>query len=63
MAKMALGAERPRLTLTGVWPPPVTLAEVHWGMVQFMTLQAVGLVLVFVFPGLALWLPRVIFGG
>ncbi len=49
--------------LKGVAPPEVTLADIYWGMVPFMGLQLVGLVLVYLFPELALWLPRLVFGG
>ncbi len=49
--------------LKGVSPPHVTLAEIYWGMMPFMVLQAVGLVIVFMFPELATWLPKAVFGG
>jgi len=32
-------------------------------MLEFMALQVVGLALVFLFPDLALWLPRLLYGG
>jgi hypothetical protein len=32
-------------------------------MLQFMILQCIGLLIVLFFPEVALWLPRVIFGG
>lgn len=49
--------------LKGVSPPHVTLAEIYWGMMPFMVLQGVGLVIVYLFPQLILWLPKVVFGG
>jgi tripartite ATP-independent transporter DctM subunit len=48
--------------LKGVSPPTVTLMDIYWGMAYFMILQVVGLVIVFFFPELATWLPRVVFG-
>jgi hypothetical protein len=32
-------------------------------MLQFMLLQLLGLVLIIVFPEIALWLPRLLYGG
>ena len=49
--------------LKGVSPPEVTLSEIYWGMMPFMVLQVVGLVIVYFFPELATWLPKVVFGG
>jgi tripartite ATP-independent transporter DctM subunit len=47
--------------LKGVSPPHVLLSEIYWGMMPFMSLQVVGLIAVFLFPGLATWLPWLIF--
>jgi tripartite ATP-independent transporter DctM subunit len=47
--------------LKGVSPPHVLLSEIYWGMMPFMALQVVGLIAVFFFPQLAMWLPRLIF--
>jgi tripartite ATP-independent transporter DctM subunit len=44
--------------LKGVSPPEVTLNDIYRGMVPFMALQIVGLVLVFLFPDIALVVPR-----
>jgi tripartite ATP-independent transporter DctM subunit len=49
--------------LKGVSPPEVTLNDIYWGMIPFMLLQILGLVLTFMFPEIALWLPRVIYGN
>ena len=43
--------------------PDWTLADIHWGMVEFMALQLVGLLLVMLFPSIALWLPRWLYGS
>ncbi len=41
--------------------PQWQLADIYKGMMQFMVLQLLGLVLVIVFPQLALWLPGVLY--
>jgi tripartite ATP-independent transporter DctM subunit len=48
--------------LKGVSPPSVTLADIYWGMVSFMGLQVVGLFIVYFFPVITLWLPKLVFG-
>jgi len=42
--------------------PDWKLTDIYWGMAEFMVLQVIGLVLVIVFPGLALWFPRWLYG-
>lgn len=42
--------------------PDWDLVSIYKGMGQFMVLQVVGLAIVFFFPDVALWLPRVMFG-
>ncbi len=42
--------------------PSWDLADIYKGMLQFMGIQLIGLILVFVFPQLALWLPELIYG-
>jgi tripartite ATP-independent transporter DctM subunit len=46
--------------LRGVAPPEVKTSDIYRGVVPFVGMQVVALVLVFSFPGLATWLPRVI---
>jgi tripartite ATP-independent transporter DctM subunit len=46
--------------LRGVAPPEVKTSDIYRGIVPFVGMQLVALVLVFFFPGLATWLPRVI---
>lgn len=46
--------------LKGVAPPEVSITDIYRGVVPFIVLQGLGLVLVFQFPEIALWLPRVI---
>jgi tripartite ATP-independent transporter DctM subunit len=49
--------------LKGVSPPSVLLSDIYWGMMPFMILQGVGLFIVFLFPPVATWLPKLLFGG
>ena len=46
--------------LKGVAPEGVTTADIYRGAVPFIGLQLLALVILFVFPGLATWLPAVI---
>jgi tripartite ATP-independent transporter DctM subunit len=43
--------------------PEWDLKDIYLGMMQFMVIQLIGLILVFSFPEIALWLPRFIYGG
>jgi TRAP-type mannitol/chloroaromatic compound transport system permease large subunit len=47
--------------LKGVAPPHVTLNQIFLGMMPFMVIQVVALVLLYVFPGIGLWLPHVLY--
>ena len=47
--------------LKGVSPPHVTLNQIFAGMLPFMGIQVVALVLLYVFPGIGLWLPSVLY--
>ena len=42
--------------------PDWDLRDIYVGMMQFMLIQLIGLVLVFVFPQIALWLPNYVYG-
>jgi len=42
--------------------PEWDLRDIYAGMMQFMGIQVSGLVLIIVFPQIALWLPRMIYG-
>ena len=46
--------------LRGVAPPEVTTGDMYRGVVPFVALQAAAVVLVFAYPGLAIWLPKAI---
>ncbi len=43
--------------------PEWDLKDIYYGMMQFMVIQIVGLGIVFLFPEIALWLPRYLYGG
>jgi hypothetical protein len=47
--------------LKGVSPKHVTLNQIFGGMIPFMVLQVVALALLYIFPGIGLWLPSVIY--
>jgi TRAP-type mannitol/chloroaromatic compound transport system permease large subunit len=42
--------------------PDLELGDIYMGMLDFMWLQCLGLIIVMVFPQVALWLPGVLFG-
>ncbi len=42
--------------------PEWDLKDIYFGMMQFMVIQVIGLVLIIVFPQIALWLPEYIYG-
>jgi TRAP-type mannitol/chloroaromatic compound transport system permease large subunit len=48
--------------LKGVAPKHVTLNQIFAGMMPFMAIQVVALVLLYMFPGIGLWLPSVVYG-
>jgi TRAP-type mannitol/chloroaromatic compound transport system permease large subunit len=47
--------------LKGVSPPHVTLNQIFAGMMPFMGIQVIALVLLYMFPGIGLWLPHVLY--
>ncbi len=47
--------------LKGVSPPHVTLNQIFAGMMPFMGIQVIAIVLLYVFPDIGLWLPRVLY--
>jgi TRAP-type mannitol/chloroaromatic compound transport system permease large subunit len=48
--------------LRGVAPPEVTTLHIYKGVVPFVAIQLLMLVLLALFPAMATWLPRMIFG-
>jgi len=47
--------------LKGVAPKHVTLNQIFAGMMPFMAIQVVALALLYIFPGIGLWLPHVLY--
>jgi TRAP-type mannitol/chloroaromatic compound transport system permease large subunit len=47
--------------LKGVAPPHVTLNQIFLGMMPFMAIQVVALVILYLFPGIGLWLPHALY--
>jgi len=47
--------------LRGAAPKEVTTAHIYAGVVPFIGLQAIGVILIWIFPALATWLPSAIF--
>ena len=47
--------------LRGISPPEIRLADMYRGVIPFIVLELMVLALVYWFPGLALWLPSVVF--
>ena len=41
-------------------PPEVTSKDIYVGVMPFVALQLVGLVLLFLYPSIATWLPKAI---
>ena len=48
--------------LRGVAPPSVTTMDIYRGIIPFVLIQIVGLCIVAYWPGLATWLPEILFG-
>jgi TRAP-type mannitol/chloroaromatic compound transport system permease large subunit len=49
--------------LKGVAPPHVTLNQIFAGMMPYMVVIVVCMVLMYIWPGLTLWLPTYLYGG
>lgn len=48
--------------LKGVAPEEITLATIYRGVIPFIVLQVIGLLLIFRWPEIALWLPSIAYG-
>lgn len=48
--------------LKGIAPPHVTINQIFAGVMPYLGLVLLAMVLVYVFPGIALWLPRYLYG-
>ena len=49
--------------LKGVAPTHVTLNQIFAGMMPYMLIVIVCMVLMYIWPGMTLWLPRYLYGG
>jgi TRAP-type mannitol/chloroaromatic compound transport system permease large subunit len=49
--------------LKGVSPPHVTLNQIFAGMMPYMLIVILCMVLMYIWPGLTLWLPNYLYGG
>ena len=49
--------------LNSVIPPEVTTGHSYRGIIPFVILQLFGLMIVILYPSLATWLPKLVFGG
>ena len=47
--------------LKGVSPPHVTLNQIFAGMMPFMGIQVIAIIMLYVFPGVGMWLPGVLY--
>jgi tripartite ATP-independent transporter DctM subunit len=48
--------------LKGIAPPHVTINQIFSGVMPYLALVLFAMVLVYVFPGIALWLPKYLYG-
>ncbi len=49
--------------MKGVAPPGITVGDIYRSIIPFLILQAIGLIIVMLFPEIALWLPSKMFTG
>jgi tripartite ATP-independent transporter DctM subunit len=49
--------------LRGVAPPEITTRHIYVGIIPFVVIQLFALIVLWFVPGLATWLPRVLYGG
>ena len=48
--------------LKGVAPPHVQLVDIFKGVLPFLSMVILAMVLLYIFPGIAMWLPSVAYG-
>lgn len=48
--------------LKAVTPPEIATGHIYRGIIPFVLVQVIGLIIVVLFPRLATWLPKVVFG-
>jgi TRAP-type mannitol/chloroaromatic compound transport system permease large subunit len=44
-------------------PESISMGDIYRSIIPFVILQAIGLAIVIIFPDIALWLPRLLFGS
>jgi tripartite ATP-independent transporter DctM subunit len=49
--------------LKAIAPPSVKLKDMYWGVIPFIACQVAVLVIVLLFPQVAIWLPKVMYGN
>ena len=49
--------------LKGVAPPHVTLNQIFAGMMPYMFIVIICMAIMYAWPGMALWLPKYLYGG
>jgi TRAP-type mannitol/chloroaromatic compound transport system permease large subunit len=49
--------------LKGVAPPHVSLNQIFLGMLPFMAIQVIAILLLYLFPGIGLWLPSLVYSN
>ncbi len=49
--------------LKAVTPPEVRTGDIYRGIIPFVIVQLIGLTIIVLFPALATWLPKVVYGG
>ena len=49
--------------LKGVAPPHVQLIEIFKGCLPFLSMVFLAMFILYTFPGIALWLPKLVYGG
>jgi tripartite ATP-independent transporter DctM subunit len=48
--------------MKGVVPPGITMGDIYRSIIPFVGLQAIGLIIIMIFPQIALWLPGMMLG-
>jgi TRAP-type mannitol/chloroaromatic compound transport system permease large subunit len=49
--------------LRAIAPPSMKLKDMYWGVIPFICCQLLVLALLIAFPGLATWMPKVMYGN
>lgn len=49
--------------LKGVAPPHVTLSQIFAGMMPYMLIVIICMIIMYIWPGMTLWLPNYLYGG